>query len=1192
MTTPAPSNFSFIGKVWPALLNDCLQAERSALSDPRVASFRARHVLERIVRHIWEFRNLGNDDGSDLFALLKSPSFTRIVPKTQIDKMHVIRQRGNDAVHGDKPVSPQSAANLLMHLFDVLSWATAQHSAHPEARPTVPFDQKILAAAPKQQQISRLQLNKLAKDLEDKEQDLRKSALLLDAAEQQRLEAAEKLATEKARFEKLRAQTEAELAETTESLKAAQARAAEIEAERDAEIAQLRAQLRQQQESQAGQGLPPALPPTLNEAQTRKDLIDPMLERAGFVIGHNVTVEHPVTGMPISAENHSGKGFVDYVLWDDDGLPLALIEAKKSSSHLSEGAIQASLYADRLEADYGRRPVIFTTNGHIVQISDDAANLPISGSGYPTRPVEGYPTVEQLRTIIHRRTHRRDLSTLAIDPDIAGRDYQQQVIRNVTEALQTKQKRSTLLVMATGTGKTRVAIATSKLLREAGWIKKVLFLADRTALVDQAHENFVHQYPDSAPVNLLNDPEGVGQIYVSTYQTMMSLISDDGTTPAKFSPFDFDLVIVDEAHRSIYHRFRRILDYFDAYVLGLTATPKNDVHRDTYLLFGIEDRVPTGAYTLEQAIKDKHLVPYKVLTRDSLFLRSGVRYDELSEEDQARWDALDWGVDDAGDPLAPPDGAHPAEINSRLYNRDTIRKVLSTLVERGIKTDGDHLGKTIIFARTQQHAELIGEEWNRYFVDSAPQPATIITHSTKYASAAIKELKNPRSGMNIAVSVDMLDTGIDVPEIVNLVFFRPVYSATKFWQMMGRGTRLRPNLFAEGIHKKEFYVFDFCGNAENFLHGEQPDTSAAPQASLSERIFLSRAQLSVLLPDSSFRSELRTQLHQLVKKIPPGHILVRPQDKSVLEHYQRPESWTSLSAADVERLSEHIAGLPMGTMAEKESAKRFDLLILQLQVGLFQADESWVKNQQKVEKIAVDLLAVDNINAVTKAHEILDYLTNPEWWESVTVEDLEVVRKKVRGLLEYLPRNKRNTVITDIEDEFGDVAEVELPASVANAFINIDRVEDELRKVLEQHSSSTAMQKLRTARPLTDTDVQALESMIADAALEGIDELRETMGGDSIPAFIRRLVGLDEEAVREEFADLIKNSTFSANQISFIKKIEESLVKVGHLEFAGLFQEPFTAYGNVIDLFNGNQAIVLDLKTRIERINNTTGASG
>lgn len=1179
MTAPAPSNFAFLGRVWPALLRDCVQAERTALSDPKVSCFLSRHVLERLVHHLWEFRGLGAREGLSLFDLLQDPGFTQLIPGPQRDKMHVIRKVGNNAVHGEQVIQPQTAVHLLMHLFDVLNYATARHSAHPEFRPTTPFDQKLLAQTASPPPVSRAQLTKMAADLQEREQALAESALLLDQAEARRQQEAEAHAAEQARFAQARAEAAAD-----------HARLAEIAAERDREIARLREQLREQQALAAGEGAASRIAASISEAQTRRDLIDPMLAEAGFTAGRNLSVEHPVSGMPVSAENHSGQGYVDYVLWDDNGQPLAVVEAKKSSASLAAGHMQARLYADCLEQQYGQRPLIFTTNGHANQLTDDAANLPGSGAGYGTRQVEGYPTTEQLRTLIHRRRHRRDLAGVPVDPEIAGRDYQLEVIRRVTEALQQERRRRALLVMATGTGKTRVAIATAKLLRESGWVGKVLFLADRTALVEQAHENFLAQYPDSVPVNLLADPQGVGQVYVSTYQTMMGLISDDGTTPAHFRPFDFDLIIVDEAHRSIYHRFRRILDYFDAYVLGLTATPKDDVHRDTYLLFDIADKVPTGAYTLEQAIADQHLVPYRVLTQDSLFLRSGVRYEDLSEEEQQRWDALDWGTDESGDPLPPPDGASPAEINARLYNLDTIRQVLATLVKEGIKVGGDHLGKTIIFGRTQQHAELIKQEFDRLFPDYAPKAATVITHSTRYASAAIKEFKNPTSGMNIAISVDMLDTGIDVPEVVNLVFFRPVYSATKFWQMMGRGTRLRPDLFAPGVDKSVFHVFDFCGNAETFLHGEVADTSGARQVPLSERLFLSRARLVSLLDATPYRTELAAHLHSLVQSIPPGHILVRPQDRPVLERYQRRAAWATLTERDIEEIDEHLAALPMPTMEDKESAKRFDLILLQLQLALLSPDPSWEKNRGRVEKIAADLLMVDNIAPVVAQRELLSQVADPEWWTEITVEDLETVRRGLRDLVEFLPRHKRATVVTDFEDEFGDVAEFDLPTDEANVFINISLVEEKLRTALEQHLSSVAMQKLRTARPLTPDDVAALEEMVAEVGLEGVDQLRARLGADSIPDFIRRLVGLDETAVREEFGDLLQGSTLTANQIGFVRTIVDALVRTGRLETRQLFESPFDAYGNPLDLFAGNQAIVVDLATRLDRINGSVAA--
>ncbi|MCT1415168.1 DEAD/DEAH box helicase family protein [Corynebacterium sanguinis] len=1199
MTSAIPqTNFGFVGRVWPALLNDCRQAERNTLSNPVVSCFYSRRVLERVIRHIWEFRNLGDTGDANLFTLLQDSRLTAVATTNQLDKMHYIRLRGNDAVHDGQPISPQVAVRVIMQLFDVLSWATARHSAHPEAQPIVAFQQTFLKAAPAQAPINRLQLKKLAADLEAKDSELSQTALLLNEAEQERLAQAEKHAEERALFAARNVKAEEEHDATEAKLIAAQEELERINAERDAEIARLRAQLRDELAQQTGSGVSPALPPTISEAETRRDLIDPMLATAGFYLGHNATAEYPVEGMPVSADNRSGAGYVDYLLWDDDGQPLAVVEAKRSSANLSDGAVQARLYADCLEAKFGRRPIIFCTNGHLVEMTDDAADLPGSGRGYPTRQVEGYPTAENLRLMINRRTTRKPLATAVVDPEIAGRDYQQEMIRRVTESFENGLKRRALLVMATGTGKTRVAIAASKLLRETNWVGNVLFLADRTALVDQAHDNFIAHYPESAPVNLLSHPNGVGGVYVSTYQTMMSLINDDGEAPAKFRPFDFDLIIIDEAHRSIYHRFKRILDYFDAYVLGLTATPKAEVHRNTYQLFDIDGKDPTGAYTLEQAIEDKFLVPPQVITQDSLFLRSGVRYDDLDADEQQRWDDAEWGTDEEGNPLDPPDGVSPAEVNSRLYNRDTIRQVLKTLVTEGIKVQGgDRLGKTIIFARTQKHASLIKEEFDHHFPLYAGENASVITHSTRYVAAELKRFKNPASELNVAISVDMLDTGVDVPEVVNLVFFKPVYSATKFWQMMGRGTRLRPNLFGDGLHKDKFRVFDFCGNARFFLEQQSEDTGLGRQVSLSEKLFLSRVALLSQLDQrddapADLRDDLAVKLHELVSQVSPTHIQVRPLDRPVLEYYQQSQAWETVTEEDLDTVGDHLAHLPMPTMKEKESAKRFDLLILQLQLGLLSEDSSWIKNRQRVEKVADELLTVaENLPFVAAASETLEVLLDSAWWEGVTLADLEKVRRELRSLVEFVPRHKRQVVVLDVEDEFGEIAEVDLPVEHASVGVNVNRVEEELRTALAEHHDSLAMQKLRTARPLHGNDVEDLEAMIADLGLEGVDEVRESLGSDTIPAFVRRLVGLDENAMRDAFSDLLEGSTLTANQISFIRHVIKVLVNNGGLTMQETFDESFYPHGRVADLFQTNQAVVLDLKSRLDRINSTVEVS-
>ncbi|WP_426716270.1 DEAD/DEAH box helicase family protein [Corynebacterium auriscanis] len=1198
--TIPPSNFGFVGRVWPALLNDCVQAERNALNNPVVTCFYARRVLERLVKHIWEFRALGSVVDGSTFGRLKDNRFTAVATTAQLAKMHYIRLRGNDAVHdGARPVTPQTAQKVVAQLFDILAWATARHSANPSAQPHAPFNPQALEATQASAQLNQAQVKKLAADLEAKDAELDKTALLLSEAEQARLTQAEQHAEERALFAQRSAKAEEQRAATEAELAAAREQLTRLRAERDAEIERLRSELRDELAAKAGTGAAPTLAPTISESETRRDLIDPMLAAAGFYIDKNVTVEHPVHGMPVSAESPLGNGYVDYVLWDDDGLPLAVVEAKRSGASLTDGAVQARLYADCLETKHGRRPIIFCTNGHLIEMTDDRANLPGSGRGYPTRPVEGYPTAQQLRRMINRRNTRSALSTALIDPQIAGRDYQQQMIRRVTESFEDDYKRRALLVMATGTGKTRVAVATAKLLRESNWVGNVLFLADRTALVDQAHDNFVDLYPESAPVNVLRKPDGVGGVYISTYQTMMGLINDDGNTPAQFRPFDFDLIIIDEAHRSIYRRFKRILDYFDAYVLGLTATPKAEVHRNTYQLFDIDDKDPTGSYTLEQAIEDKYLVPPQILAQDSLFLRSGMRYDDLNPEEQQTWDAAEWGTDEDGNPLDPPDGVTAAEINSRLYNRDTIRKVLKTLFDEGLKLEGgDRLGKTIIFARTQQHAALIKQELDTTFPKAAGERASVITHSTRYASTELKRFKNPASSLDIAISVDMLDTGVDVPEVLNLVFFKPVYSSTKFWQMMGRGTRLRPHLFGNLLHKDKFRVFDFCGNVQFFMDHQPEDTGLTRQISLSEKLFLSRATLISLLGRSDentlpqFQNELATYLHEKVQSISLGNIHVHPRDRPFLEHFRRRASWDNLTEENVEELGEHIAHLPMKTPEEKESAKRFDLLILQLQLSLLVENGSWSKNRQKVEYIAEELMGVsDELPFVAAVRPTLEALISSDWWDGVTITELESVRRELRSLVEYIPRHKRQVVILDVEDEFGDIAEVDIPLENAAVDVNLNRVENELRSALQQHRDSLAMQKLRSARPLTPSDVRELERMVADIGLKGIAEVRKNLGGDTIPAFIRRLVGLDESAMKAEFAELLEGSTLTSHQIGFIRYVVKVLVTNGGLTMQEAASESFYPYGRAADLFRGNQTVIVNLMNKLERINSTANVS-
>jgi len=394
-------------------------------------------------------------------------------------------------------------------------------------------------------------------------------------------------------------------------------------------------------------------------------------------------------------------------------------------------------------------------------------------------------------------------------------------------------------VMATGSGKTRTVIALAKQLQENGWAKRILFLADRTALVKQAARAFREHLPASTTVNLLEDKTAEGRVYVATYPTMMNLIDDVGEGGRRFGPGHFDLIVVDEAHRSIYAKYGAIFDHFDALLVGLTATPKDEVDHNTYRLFHLEDGVPTDAYGLDEAVADGYLVPPRAYAVPTQFLRRGIRYDDLSEEEKDQWDGLDWGEDGV-----IPDEVSAAELNSILFNEDTVDKVLETLVTHGYRVEGgDRIGKTIVFAVNHLHAEFIQKRFDLAYPELGGQTARVITYqSGPYAQTLIDDFSQVAKQPDIAISVDMLDTGIDVPEVLNLVFFKPVRSKTKFWQMIGRGTRLRPDLFGPGQDKRDFLVFDFCGNLE-FFSQDLPSGEGHIQPSLSERIFEARVAL-------------------------------------------------------------------------------------------------------------------------------------------------------------------------------------------------------------------------------------------------------------------------------------------------------------------------------------------------------------
>lgn len=848
------------------------------------------------------------------------------------------------------------------------------------------------------------------------------------------------------------------------------------------------------------------------------------------------------------------------MLWGEDGRPLGLVEAKRSRTDALAGQQQGKLYADRLEAAFGTRPVIFCSNGYEHWMWDDGQAAP--------RPVRGFYTRDELALLVGRRTTRRKLSETVIDEGIVERHYQQRAIRRIAETFETAQQRQALVVMATGAGKTRTVIALTDLLMRANWAKRVLFLADRVALVNQAVNAFKAHLPSATTVNLVTDKTAEGRVYVSTYPTMMGLLNevdDDGRR--RFGPGHFDLIVVDEAHRSIYAKYKAIFEHLDGLLVGLTATPKDEIDRNTYRLFHLEDGVPTDLYELEDAVREGFLVPPRAVSVPLRFLREGIRYDDLPEDEKDAWDDVEW--DDDG---PAPSAVEAAALNSWLFNADTVDKVLATLMTQGHRVaGGDRLGKTIVFARSHEHAQFIARRFEAQYPEHKGDFARVITYQTTYAQDLIDSFSTPGKEPHIAISVDMLDTGIDVPDVVNLVFFKPVRSKTKYWQMIGRGTRLRPGLYGPGMDKADFYLFDFCQNIE-FFNQQVAPPAAALSPSLTERLFSARIELLTRLqtrvPDGTEPSvddgttseagllvDLSLRLQEQVRGMNLDNIVVRPH-RRLVETYAGPDAWRRLDQAAAVEVT-GLAGLPSAVTDDDEQAKRFDVLMLRMQLAMIDGDVGFDRMRAQVQQIALALADQRQIPAVRDQHVLLDDIAADEWWADVTLPLLELVRRRLRNLVKLIDKARRTIVYTDFADQLGRATEIPLVGVPAAS--EFERFLAKARVYLQANEQHLALQKVRRNLPLTPTDLDELERMLTDAGVGSAEDLAQAREqAEGLGLFIRGLVGLERDAATEAMNAFIAGRTLTASQLDFVNLVVAELTAHGAMDPGLLYESPFT----------------------------------
>ena len=925
----------------------------------------------------------------------------------------------------------------------------------------------------------------------------------------------------------------------------------------------LKEQLTARREEQQQTYVPKPL--DISEYETRKFYIDAMLEDAGWVEGKDWINEVELPGMP----NKSEVGFADYVLYDNAHKPLAVIEAKRTCVDVSKGRQQAELYADILEKKYKRRPVIFLTNGFETHIIDGQ---------YPERKCATIYSKRDLTKMFNLRTMRTSLKNVMVKKNIAGRYYQEGAIKAVCDAFDKKNRRKALLVMATGSGKTRTVIALCDVLLNHGWVKNILFLADRNSLVTQAKRSFVNLLPDLSVTNLCEEKDNyTAHCVFSTYQTMMNCIDNVKDEQGKlFTCGHFDLVICDEAHRSIYNKYRDIFNYFDAPLVGLTATPKDEIDKNTYEVFELESGVPTYGYELAQAVKDGYLVDFMSVETKLKFLDSGITYEDLPEEEREAYENT--FTDENGE---LPEKIVSSALNEWVFNEDTIRQVLHVLMTEGLKIDyGQKLGKTIIFAKNHAHAEKIYEVFNKEY-PHLPGFAKVIDNRVNYAQSLIDQFSDPQKLPQIAISVDMLDTGIDVPECLNLVFFKKVMSKAKFWQMIGRGTRLCPGL-QDGVDKDKFYIFDFCGNFEFFRMNNGKPT--ALQIALQGAIFSLKAQIVFKLQDLAyqtpeliaFRKTLVDDMVRKVQELNKENFAVRQHLKYV-ELYSNPDHYATLTYENTLQMRDELAPL-ITPDADDAKAVRFDALMYGIELAYLMG-KKYAKARTDLFKKVSGIAAVANIPEIMVQSELINKILHTDYLENAGINEFEHIRENLRDLIKYIPINK-----------------VSYTTNFADEILTMDWNESELENddlknykmkaefYVRQHQDNAVIAKLKTNQPLTGSDVKILEEILW-SELGTKQDYENEYGSKPLGEFVREIVGLDMNAAKEAFAEFLDETYLDSNQIYFVNQIVEYIVHNGLMKDLSVLQDaPFTDNGSIVEVFT-DLTLWIGIKRVIDRIN-------
>lgn len=925
----------------------------------------------------------------------------------------------------------------------------------------------------------------------------------------------------------------------------------------------------------------PATP--ISEAKTREIYIDVDLKNAGYKLnkykdnlGHGrpvaseVCVEIEVHNLP-----NQSVGYIDYVIYDRIQMPIAVIEAKRTSISEETGAQQARDYADALqkELNLNYRPIIYYTNGYKIKIQDRL--------GYPAREVLNFASIEDLERLIKRQKPgnidaKKPIVDKEADANVINRSKLIEAVKEMIDSMNTggKLRRKGLLVLPCGVGKTRTAVALSKILLKNDWVENILFLADRNNLVDNARKPFA-KYIDGvvSDISAENPNRDLkARVCVCTYNSMLNMLDK----PKKeFSVGHFDLIFIDEAHRSLFNVYRAIFDYFDSFLIGLTATPSKALDRSTYEILDLDIDKPTFEVKFEEAVNLGYLVSYKAFDKSSKIIESGVKYNDLTEKEKEEAEEL--GVGEGGEIDAM---RFKRTINSSgdLLNANTIDRMFSDLFTNGLRVEnGNKIGKTLIFARDHKHAEEIVKRFKIHYANLGDDFCQIIDNQVNKNKTRQDNFAKKDSNPQIVVSVDMMDTGVDIPEIVNLVFFKNVLSKIKFDQMWGRGTRTCENLYVispskdyfEGRSKDDtrkeykdkqgFFVFDYCKNFEFFdLHPEGIDPTNT--INLNQKIYSVSLDILSALEDIKYQEKNDfKQYYDNLKSILANKIAVLDKDKievkkklEYVDIYKKEDSLTTLTPKKKQDIRIHLLRLIDQDSIGGVESKSLEYYVSIIQLSLLDSNVDSMKYQNKLMRIAQILLTKASIPEIFAKKDTLKELADEKYYDSLDFFELENVKKKVAPLMKYLSGDDVFITITN----FNDSIETNERETKYN-FDDFRSYREKFIIYLHKHFGELkSVKKILNLEQLNEEDLNELQGVLDE--LKKPDDESLFSNNEELIVFIRQIIGLDRELIDKKCASFINENDFSKEQRQLINMLIDFAIRNGNITNDDLVNtEPF-----------------------------------